>query len=110
MTMSEILTGTPSGGRPDSSPGTSKVIHPVRGVLWGLLLGLGLAGLLVSLKVVSLGLVTLIVLVLVGIVLWSTFGPARPASGLPPEQHPRPQPPEVSRLDDFTDPPPSTTA
>lgn len=108
--MSEILTGSATSPQPDAEqPGTEKVMHPIRGVLWGLLFGIGLAGLLVSLKVVTLDLVMLIVLVLVGVVLgvlWSMFGPARQPRGTPPEQHPRPQPPEVSRYDDFTDPVP----
>jgi hypothetical protein len=62
--------------------------HPVRGVLYGLLLGLGLALLAVGQRVVAFGEPLLIVIVLAGVVigaLWSTLGPARaPTSTTPP--------------------------
>ncbi len=61
--------------------------HPIRGVLWGIMFGLGLAGVLVVTKVIPLDLTQMIVVLAVGIaagVLWSLFGPAKAPKGAAP--------------------------
>ena len=61
--------------------------HPIRGVLWGIMFGLGLAGVLVVTKVIPLDLTQMIVVLALGIavgVLWSLFGPARAPKGAAP--------------------------
>ncbi len=63
----------------------TKQTRPVRGALWGLLLGLGLALLSINSKIISLAIVPIVIVVIIGIalgVLWSMFGPAKqPSSG-----------------------------
>ncbi len=61
-----------------------KKAHPVRGILWGLVFGLGLTVVLVVTTVISLELTQMIVVLAAGTlfgVLWSVFGPAKPPSG-----------------------------
>jgi hypothetical protein len=61
--------------------------HPIRGVLWGLVMGIGAAALAIILKIIPFELTwALIVLgggILLGI-LWSTLGPAKKPKGDPP--------------------------
>lgn len=67
-------------------PEVSTEAHPIRGVFWGLLLGIGLAGLLISMKVVGLALTPFVVVVMVGVLAgtaWGRFGPARPPRVIP---------------------------
>lgn len=86
-----------------STPGeTVTERHPVRGFLWGLLMGLGLAIVAVVTTLVSLSLVTVVVLVVVGAVVgvvWGLYGPAKPPKGRAPDA--RMAPPETTRFDDF---------
>lgn len=61
--------------------------HPVRGGIWGIPTGLGLALLAVNSQVVSLSITTLVVGALVGVVigaLWASFGPAKKPKGSAP--------------------------
>jgi hypothetical protein len=61
--------------------------HPIRGILWGVMFGLGLTVVLVVTKVISLELSQMIIVLVVGIaagVLWSLFGPARTPKGPAP--------------------------
>jgi hypothetical protein len=69
--------------------------RPIRGFLWGLVAGLGLAFILINFAVIALGTLTpWVVTLAVGIlgVLWGLFGPARtigiapvtPSPGAPP--------------------------
>lgn len=54
--------------------------HPIRGAIFGLLTGLGLAIYLIIFKVITLGLVTPIVVIVASVVLgalWGRFAPAR---------------------------------
>jgi predicted lipid-binding transport protein (Tim44 family) len=63
-----------------------KKTHPIRGILWGLMMGLGLSIVLVLTKVIPLELVPMLIVLLVGTVLgtlWSVFGPAKHAKGVP---------------------------
>ena len=80
--------------------------HPIRGFLWGLLMGIGLTLVLVLTKVIGLDLTMMIVVtaiaVLVG-VLWSTVAPAKPPKGPPPATVTVAGAPEPSRFDDFED-------
>ena len=60
-----------------------KQTRPVRGALWGFLLGLGLALLAINSKIISLAIVPMLLVVIVGIglgVAWSMFGPAKQPS------------------------------
>jgi hypothetical protein len=57
-----------------------KKTHPVRGVLWGLLMGLGLSIVLVLTKVIPLALVPMLIVLVLGTAvgaIWSIFGPAK---------------------------------
>jgi hypothetical protein len=61
--------------------------HPIRGILWGLLMGLGATVVAILLKVIPLDLVWAVVVLAGGIVLgalWSTLGPAKKPKGDPP--------------------------
>jgi hypothetical protein len=60
-------------------------MHPVRGVIGGILFGLGLAMVLVSLGVIAFGTTALWIVMVLGfaaVVAWSTVGPVR-GSGEP---------------------------
>lgn len=63
--------------------------HPVRGALYGIVLGLGLALVAIGRKLVTLDSIMPLVIVVVGIVigvLWSMLGPAKnPKAPAPPE-------------------------
>jgi hypothetical protein len=81
--------------------------HPIRGMLWGLMMGVGLALVLVITKVIDLNLTMLIVVVAIAILaglLWSTIGPAKEPTGPPPATMTASTAPATSRFDDFTDP------
>ena len=55
-------------------------IHPIRGVIAGILFGLGLALLLISLGVVTFGTnapLVVFVIAFLAVLAWSIFGPAR---------------------------------
>jgi hypothetical protein len=70
-----------------TSPTTVKQTHPVRGILWGIPFGLGLAVVLLVTKVIPLSPVWLIVVIMFGIVVgaaWGMFGPAKGPKGPPP--------------------------
>ena len=63
-----------------------KKTHPVRGILWGLMMGLGLSIVLVLTKVIPLDPVPMLIVLVLGTVvgtLWSIFGPAKHAEGRP---------------------------
>ena len=60
----------------------TKQTRPIRGVLWGMVFGLGLVIVTILTKVIALSLVPAIVVFVIGIVvgtLWSLFGPAKAA-------------------------------
>lgn len=81
--------------------------HPIRGVLWGLVMGIGLTLVLVIAKVIDLDLTMMIVVTVVATllgVLWSTVGPAKEPKGPPPATMTASTAPAPSRFDDFTDP------
>jgi len=62
--------------------------HPIRGLFWGLFMGVGLALILIGRGVIAFGdTVSFIVVVLIGMaisVVWSMFGPAKKPKGSPP--------------------------
>ena len=63
-----------------------KKTHPVRGILWGLMMGLGLSIVLVLTKVIPLDLVPMLFVLVLGTIvgtLWSIFGPAKHAKEVP---------------------------
>ena len=58
--------------------------HPIRGGLYGLVMGLGLALILIGRSVIALGTLTPIIVVLLGVVagvVWGSFGPAKGPTG-----------------------------
>jgi hypothetical protein len=63
--------------------------RPIRGALWGLLLGIGVIALLVMYSVIAVGTLTPWVVLLAFIVLgalWGAFGPAKQTRDLPPSR------------------------
>lgn len=61
--------------------------HPIRGFLYGILLGLGLMLLVVGQGIAALGTYPPFIVLIVGIVLgtlWGMFGPAKAPKGPPP--------------------------
>ena len=78
--------------------------HPIRGLLWGLMMGIGLTLVLVVTKVISLDLTMMIVVTAIAMlvaVLWSTVGPAKQPKGPPPATVTASTAPAASRFDDF---------
>lgn len=70
-----------------TTPATVARRHPIRGALYGILLGVGLALLVIGRKIVNLDSVVPIVLLVVGIVIgiaWGMFAPAKKPKGPPP--------------------------
>lgn len=67
---------------------TSVKKHPIRGLFWGLFMGVGLALILIGRGVIAFGdTVSFIVVVLIGMaisVVWSMFGPAKKPKGQAP--------------------------
>lgn len=87
--------------------------HPIRGVLWGLMTGVGLTLVLVVAKVIDLDLTMMIVVTVIATlmgVIWSTVGPAKEPTGPPPATMTASAAPAPSRFDDFTDPADAGTA
>lgn len=83
--------------------GTVKQTHPFRGVLWGLVFGIGLTFVLVITTIISLDLVTMLVVTLVATaigVAWSIYGPARAPKAPPPGTQVRMEPSPATRFDD----------
>lgn len=80
--------------------------HPFRGALWGLMLGVGLALVLVLTTVIYLSLVPILIVIAAAIVvgiLWGQFAPAKPPKDPEPVRVEQTPAPESSRFDDFTD-------
>lgn len=78
--------------------------HPIRGLLWGLMMGIGLTLVLVVTKVISLDLTMMIVVTAIAMlvaVLWSTVGPPKQPKGPPPATVMASTAPAASRFDDF---------
>lgn len=81
--------------------------HPVRGLLWGLVFGIGLTFVLVFTTIIELDLTIMIIVALVGTavgVVWSMYGPAKAPKGPPPVERVVVQQTEPSRFDDFESP------
>ena len=79
--------------------------HPIRGFLYGILLGLGLMLLVVGQGIAALGTWPPFIVLIAGIVigtLWGTFGPAKGPKGPPPagatvvDDEPAPEPEPVA--------------
>lgn len=97
------LDGTETAVLVDDEPTTVKRLHPFRGLFWGLLLGVGLAGVLIVTTTITVSILAVVVVLVVGLivgVVWGLIGPAKSPKGPPPttrvivEQAPPP------RLDD----------
>lgn len=81
--------------------------HPVRGFLYGVLFGLGLAMIFVGQGWTALGTWGPFVVFVVGLVLatlWGAFGPAKPPKGPEPVPVEAVTAPPPSRFDDFGEP------
>ena len=66
----------------ESSTTQSVETHPIRGAVWGLLLGLGLAIYLILFKIIAIGLVVPIVVIVCSAAVgaaWGRFAPPRAA-------------------------------
>ena len=86
--------------------------HPIRGFIWGILFGLGLALIAIGQGYAALGTLPPFILVIVGIVVgtvWGLVAPAKKPKGEPPRQPVPVEKVEPSRFDDFTDPTPAGT-
>jgi len=67
--------------------------HPIRGLLWGLVFGLGVTGLLIVFSVVPLSISNLVsytVAITVASVLWGLVGPPKKPKGAAPGKHAAP--------------------
>jgi len=74
---------------------TVKKSHPIRGALYGIILGLGLALMAIGRKIANLDSITPIILVLVGIVIgiiWGMVAPAKKPKGPAPVETLEPAP------------------
>jgi|GEM_PF-1245101 len=72
-----------------TSTSTVRSRRPIRGAIWGILLGLGLAAIFVGQKIVSLDSAMPWILLVIGIVagiLWGMVGPAKKPAGRPPRE------------------------
>lgn len=75
--------------------GETKRTHPIRGLLWGLMLGLGLAIVLVVMTIISLDLLQIIIVTVLGMIIgtvWGLFGPAKQPQRPPPSDLADPEP------------------
>ena len=88
--------------------------HPIRGLIWGLVFGLGVSGLLIFFSIVPLSISNVILYTVVGTVvgiLWSLFAPpkkpkgAAPAQSTPPAAAPASPPVQPMTTDDVGDSP-----
>ena len=64
------------------------VRHPIRGLLWGLVLGIGLAFMLVFSTIIVFARIPVVITITVGTLaglLWSVLGPPRTTKSPPPE-------------------------
>ncbi|MDW3217920.1 MAG: hypothetical protein R8F63_04840 [Acidimicrobiales bacterium] len=69
--------------------------HPIRGILWGILMGIGLAITAVGMKWAAIGTNGPFVFFGIGLVIsvaWSLFGPAKAPKGPPPAAEPEADP------------------
>jgi TM2 domain-containing membrane protein YozV len=90
------------------STNTTTKKHPIRGFLYGIFFGLGLALIAVGQGWAALGTRPPIVILVVGIIigtLWSMFGPAKGPKGAPSanatvDPDPEPEPAEESAVDE----------
>ena len=88
--------------------------HPIRGFLWGIFFGLGLALITVGQGWAALGTWPPFIVLIVGIIvgtLWATFGPAKAPKGPPPAgatlaDEPAPEPEPVPESFDAAEPVP----
>lgn len=77
----------PSSTTTATIPVAHRKTHPIRGILWGIMLGLGAAVIAILLKIIPFELVWALIVLAGGVVvgiLWSTLGPARKPKGAPP--------------------------
>lgn len=86
---------------------TTVARHPIRGAVWGILFGIGLALLLAGRKVIAFGETSsFLIVIAIGIVLgalWGQFGPARAPKGPQPVAVVEPDDPLAASADDDGD-------
>lgn len=88
----------------DDEHHTVKRVHPFRGLFWGLVFGVGLAGVLVFSATITLSVLAVVAYVVVGLVVgvvWGVVGPARKPKGPPPSTRVVVEQLPTSRFDDF---------
>jgi hypothetical protein len=70
-----------------TTPVPYRKAHPIRGILWGFVMGVGAAAIAILLKIIPFDLMWALIVVAGGIligILWSTLGPAKKPKGVPP--------------------------
>lgn len=80
--------------------------HPIRGLLYGIFFGLGLAFVAVGQGWAALGTAPPIILFVVGLIVgtvWGMFGPAKRPKGAEPVEVTQTTPTETSRFDEVRD-------
>lgn len=105
--MEPMEQGTTTTVVVDEQDETVKKLRPFRGFFWGLLIGIGLAGVLVFSATITLSILAVIACIVVGLfvgVVWGVLGPAKKPKGPPPSTRVVVQQVPASRFDDF-DPP-----
>ena len=77
----------PSTSTRSTLPAAYRKLHPIRGVLWGLIMGLGATVVAIVLRVIPLDTVWVVLVMAVAVllgVLWSILGPPTQPKGDPP--------------------------
>ena len=106
------LDGTETAVLVGDEPTTAKRLHPFRGLFWGLLLGIGLAGVLIVTTTITVSLVSVIVVLVGGLfvgVVWGLVGPAKSPKGPPPTTRVLVEQASPTRFDDATHGTPTST-
>lgn len=96
--MNDMEPTPHQAGPPVDGATTSRRRHPIRGALWGVMLGIGAALLLIGQKLIAFGTLGPIIVLVVGIavgVLWSMFAPSKAPKG-PAPMRPQPAPPTTA--------------
>lgn len=105
--MERIEINGPGSVVVDERDETVKKSRPFLGLFWGLLVGIGLAGVLVFSATITLSILTVVACLVVGMlvgVVWGVVGPAKKPKGPPPSTRVIVQQVPSSRFDDFDRP------
>lgn len=97
----------------DESDRTVKKLRPFRGLFWGLVFGIGLAGVLIVTTTITVSVLGIVAVLVVGLfvgVVWGVLGPAKKPKGPPPSTRVIVTQVPTSRFDDFGTPAPTGAA